>query len=409
MNWFETLRSGLEAILSHRLRSFLTILGILIGIGAVIVTVGFGEGATANINAEINALGSNLLIVSGGSSTTGFVRGGFGSAATLTYGNATALADKTDCPDISAVAPQTESAGMSLSTGSEQWTTDVYGTTPSWLSVRDRSVVLGSFFTQAEIKGDENVMVLGQDTAEELHLYDPVGETVEVGPDDIPFTVIGVLNSVGSSSTSEDEDDMALVPITTAQEELTGSTGVTNIYLEAASQSALGAAYYEADDELLALHGVTNAEDADFTITPQTSIDQTEKSADQTLAFLLGGIAAISLLVGGIGVANIMLVSVTERIREIGLRKALGAHPGAIMRQFLVEASVLGFVGGLIGAGLGIAADVIIPKVSSETVVISGTWTFIAILVALLVGFVAGVLPAVRAARLAPIDALRSE
>jgi putative ABC transport system permease protein len=402
----DTFRSGLEAIASHRLRSCLTVLGILIGIAAVILTVGFGEGATSSVNTAISSLGTNLLIVTPGSSTTGLVRGGFGSASTLTYSNAIALTDKTDCPDIAGVAPQVSTSGY-LVNSSENWSTTVYGSTAQWLSVRGRSMAEGSFFTKAEVNSDDNVVVLGQTTAEELGLFDPVGETISINS--TPFTVIGVLNEEGTSSSSTDLDDMAVVPITTAQEVLTGSSSVSTIYLEAGSQSTLGAAYDEATDELLAVHGISNPTDADFSITTQSSLDSTFTSVDKTLTLLLAGIAAISLVVGGIGVMNIMLVSVTERVKEIGLRKALGATPRVILRQFLVEASALGLAGGLLGAALGIAGAEIIPHFVSNKIAISGPAILVAIVAAMGIGIAAGVYPASRAARLAPIDALRSE
>ena len=268
MSLWDTLRSGLEAVATHRLRSSLTVLGILIGIAAVILTVGLGEGATASVDSAINGLGTNLLIVTPGSTTTGLVRGGFGSASTLTYANSQALASKVDCPDIAGVAPQVEKS-ETLVAGTENWTTDVYGSTAAYLSVRDRSMAVGSFFTPQEVAQDDNVVVLGQSTAQELGLGSPVGQTIDIGT--VPFTVIGVLNAEGSSA-STNEDDLAVVPITTAQEVLTGSSGVSTIYLEAASSSAMGAAYNEADDELLALHGITDPADADFTITSQSSI-----------------------------------------------------------------------------------------------------------------------------------------
>ncbi|MGA3220687.1 MAG: ABC transporter permease [Acidimicrobiales bacterium] len=405
MSWWDTVRSGLEAITMHRLRSGLTVLGILIGIAAVILTVGLGEGATASVNSAINSLGTNLLIVTPGSTTTGLVRGGFGSASTLTYANAQALANKVDCPDIAGVAPQVERS-ETLVAGTENWTTDVYGSTAAYLSVRDRSIALGSFFTPQEVTSDDNVVVLGQTTAEELGLFSPVGQTIDIGT--VPFTVIGVLNSEGSSA-STNEDDLAVVPITTAQEVLTGSSGVSTIYLEGASSSTMGAAYNEATDELLALHGITDPASADFTITSQGSILQTATSVDNTLTILLAGIAAISLLVGGIGVMNIMLVSVTERVREIGLRKALGATPRVIRRQFLVEASTLGLVGGLAGATLGVVGAEVLPHFISNKIAISGPATLGAIAVAMVIGVVFGVYPASRAARLAPIEALRSD
>ena len=406
MSWFETLRSGMEAIAGHRLRSGLTVLGILIGIAAVILTVGLGEGATSQVNSSISALGANLLIVTPGSTTTGGVRGGFGSASTLTYANAQSLGSRVDCPDIAAVAP-TAQTEESVQAGTTNWTTSVVGTTASWISVRSRSVAVGSFFTAAQVKGQDGVAVLGSTTASELGLgFDPVGRTIDIG--NVPLTVIGVLTSAGSSA-STNEDDMVLVPITVAQSQILGSDSVQTIYLEADSQGTLGAAYEEADDELLSLHNVTTPTGADFTITSQSTIAATASSVDKTLTVLLAGIAAISLLVGGIGVMNIMLVSVTERVREIGLRKALGATPAAIRRQFLVEASVLGLAGGILGAGLGLIGAVVLPHFISNTIAIEWWAVAGAIGVAMAIGVVFAVYPATRAARLAPIEALRSQ
>jgi putative ABC transport system permease protein len=412
MSWLETLRTGLGAVLSHRLRSGLTMLGILIGIAAVILTVGFGEGAQGKVSAEINALGSNLLVVSPGSSTaTTGIRGGFGSASTLTQGDAAALASKTVAPDIAAVAPSTQQSETLTVTGTN-WTTTVVGTTPDWLSVRARSIAEGRFLTAADENTDAAVTVIGATTAQELFGFrDPVGQTVTVNG--LPLTVVGVLNTVGASASSATTnlDDQAVVPISTAANRIFGGssrTSVQSIYLEATSSATLSAAYQEADSELLRLHQVSAAS-ADFTISSQQSLLTTATSVDKTLTELLASIAAISLLVGGIGVMNIMLVSVTERVREIGLRKALGATQRAIRRQFLVEASVLGLAGGILGAGFGLAGAVLLPHVVSNPITISPTATVGAIVVAMGIGIGFGVYPATRAARLAPIDALRSE
>ena len=410
MNWWETLRTGLEAVRTHRLRSSLTMLGILIGIAAVILTVGLGEGAQAKVSSQINALGSNLLIVSPGSSTSSSgIRGGFGSASTLTVRDAAALSNKTVAPDIKAVAP-TVSTSESLTAGSTNWTTSVVGSQPDWLPVRARTLAGGRFITAADVTSRAAVVVLGATTAQELYGgASAVGQSVTING--IPFQVIGELTPIGSSS-STNEDDTAIVPITTAQTRLIGGSSrssVSTIYLEAASSKTLSAAYQEADSELLATHGITLAADADFSIATQQSILSTATSVDKTLTILLAGIAAISLLVGGIGVMNIMLVSVTERIKEIGLRKALGAPPRVIRRQFLVESSVLGFAGGILGVGLGIVGAVLLPKVISQPITISGLAAAGAIAVAVAIGVVFGVYPASRAARLAPIDALRGD
>jgi putative ABC transport system permease protein len=394
------------------MRSMLTMLGILIGIAAVILTVGLGEGAQQQVGSDISALGSNLLIVSPGSTTsTAGVRGGFGSASTLTTADASALANRTAAPDIKAVAATTSTSAQ-LTASSTNWTTTVVGTTPSYLSVRARSVSQGRFLTANDISSNAAVVVLGSDTASELFSgRDPVGQSVTIG--DVPFQVVGVLASVGSgSSSTTDQDDEAVVPITTAATRVVGGTSrtsVSTIYVEASSKGTISAAYQEADAELLALHNITTPTDADFSIASQQSILSTATSVDSTLTVLLAGIAGISLLVGGIGVMNIMLVSVTERIREIGLRKALGATPQAIRRQFLVEASTLGFAGGVLGVGLGLIGAVVLPHFISDPIVISPTAAIGAIVVAVVIGIGFGVYPASRAARLAPIDALRSE
>jgi putative ABC transport system permease protein len=409
MSWAEVLRTGWEAVRLHRMRSALTMLGILIGVGAVILTVGLGEGAQAKVSSQINALGSNLLIVAPGSTTTGGVRGGFGSASTLTTADADALQSRDVAPDIKAVAPTT-SRSEAMTAGTSSWTTPVVGTMPDWLSVRARSVSVGRFLSGEDVATHAAVTVLASTTAQELFgARDAVGQTVTVAG--VPMTVVGVLTSAGSSA-STNEDDQALVPITTAADRITGGTSrdsVQDIYLEATSGHTLSAAYQEAQYELLSLHHITNPADADFSITSQQTILSTATSVDRTLTVLLGGIAGVSLLVGGIGVMNIMLVSVTERIREIGLRKALGATPRVIRRQFLVEASVLGLAGGLLGAALGLVGAGVLPPLLSDPISVSPAVTVGAVAVAILIGVVFGVYPASRAARLAPIEALRSE
>ena len=407
MSFAETLRTALDAIRSHRLRSLLTMLGILIGIAAVILTVGLGKGAQNEVRSQINKLGSNLLIVSPGSTTTSGVRGGRGTASTLTSDDANALANKTVAPDIARVAP-VSSGSLSLVVGSTNWTTNVVGTTPDWLWVRARDVAQGRFISQDDLDNARQVVVLGSTTASELFgLRSPVGQSVSVNGN--ALTVIGVLQSVGASTTT-DEDDQAVVPQTTYATRISTSanrTSLSTLYIEAVSKGSLSAAYQEADRALRTSHGVTAAT-ADFTISSQQSLLATATSTDRTLTVLLGGVAGISLLVGGLGVMNIMLVSVTERIREIGLRKALGATPAAVRRQFLLEASSLGLTGGLLGLGLGVVGALALPHFLNQPVLISPIAAVAAVSVALLIGIVAGVYPASRAARLAPIDALRS-
>jgi putative ABC transport system permease protein len=414
MNLVETFRTGMDAVLSHRLRSGLTVLGIMIGISAVILTVGLGEGAQKQVGSEISALGSNLLTVTPGSTTSSSgVRGGFGTASTLTPGDAAALDSKVVAPDINAVAPASSSTA-SLVAGTTNWTTTVVGTDPSWLTVRGRTMTEGRFIDSHDLATRAEVVVLGATTAQELFSFrDPVGQTVDIAGQ--PMSVIGVLNTVGSSSSSStvaDPDDQAVVPLTTASVLLTGGSNrnsVSQILIQATSSSTLSAAYQETDAELLSLHRITTPTAADFTITSEQTVLAAATSVDKTLTVLLGGVAGISLLVGGIGVMNIMLVSVTERIREIGLRKALGATPRVIRRQFLVEASVLGAVGGLFGALLGVVGAEVLPHFISDPITVSPAAAVGAIAVAIIIGIVFGVYPAGRAAKLPPIDALRSE
>ncbi len=412
MSWFETIRTGLEAVRSHRLRSALTVLGIMIGIAAVILTVGLGQGAQNQVKSAIDSLGTNLLTVTPGSTTSSSgIRQGFGTASTLSLSDANALSSKTVAPDIKAVAPViSASQPLSDDVNSNTWTTSVVGTTPAWEQVRNRTVTEGRFIESQDVSGHTAVAVLGSDTATELfNGRDPVGLTVNVNG--VPMTVIGVLNSVGNaaSTTGSNQDDQVIIPLTTASQRLFGTDALNSILIQATSGGTLSAAYQEADAELLAMHGITSPSQADFTISSQQSLVTTATSVDRTLTVLLGGVAAISLLVGGIGVMNIMLVSVTERIREIGLRKALGAEPSVIRRQFLLEASVLGLSGGAVGAALAVIGTKVLPGPIGYPIALSVPATVLAIAVAVAIGVVFGVYPASRAARLAPIDALRNE
>jgi len=410
MNWRETLRVGLQAVRAHRMRSILTVLGILIGIATVILSVGLGEGASSSVRNQIAALGSNLLIVTPGSSTNSSgVRGGLGSGSTLTMSDAAALGSAVAAPDIRAVAP-TRQTSQELVNGATNWTTSVVGTTTDWLNVRARTLQSGRFIDDADNAAAAAVTVLGPTTADELFGgLDPVGQSVTING--IPFQVVGELASAGSDSSSN-LDDTAVIPLQTEATRLSAAAGrqsVSNVYIAATSSSTISAAYQEAQSILLTRHDLASATAADFTINTQQSLLTTATSVDHTLTVLLGGIAALSLLVGGIGVMNIMLVSVTERTREIGLRKALGATPRVIRRQFLVEASVLGTFGGITGAVVGVVGAEVLPHFISNAIAVSPTAIAGAIVVAVAIGLVFGVYPATRAARLAPIDALRSE
>jgi putative ABC transport system permease protein len=411
MTFRDTFSSAFEALLGRRLQAVLTMLGILIGITAVILTVGLGLGAQQKVESAISALGTNNLIITPGSTTsTGGIRAGFGSAGTLTLQDARALQSRRDAPSIAAVAPEVTAPAL-LVAGSSNWTASVVGSTPTYLSVASRTLASGRFLNASDISTARDVIVLGSTVAENLFGFaSPVGGSVVING--VPFQVVGELQSSGSSTSAANEDDVAIIPITTAQQQLIGGSNpdrVSEILVKARSSTLLSAAYQEADTLLLNLHHITSPANADFTITAETSLESAATTTTRTLTVLLAGIAAISLLVGGIGVMNIMLVSVTERIQEIGIRKAIGATPASIRRQFLTEAALLGLGGGALGTLVGLLGALVLPRLVGQPVAVSIPAVAGSLVVAMAVGIGFGVYPASRAARLTPIDAIRAD
>ncbi len=414
MNMFETLRTAFTAVMGRKMRSALTMLGILIGIASVMLTVGLGQGAQKSITDQINKLGSNLVIVTSGANSGLTVNNSSGTNRTrfttpLTLNDAAALADKANCPDVLRVAPVSQSVATAYN-GTTSASTTIIGTTTDWVGVRARTITTGRFFTTGESSAASMVAVIGSTTSTNLFGSGTfaIGRTITLTGQQ--FTVIGVLDAVGSTL-SGNEDDQIVIPAGTYAQRFSTSTNmntVSTILLEAKDKDSLSAAIQQTTTTMYVMHNVTAAA-PDFTVSSQQALVETIGSLTTILTALLSGIAGISLLVGGIGVMNIMLVSVTERIKEIGLRKALGARPSVIMLQFLVEASMLGLMGGALGIGLGIVGGNLLSKVIGYPVIISVAATGLALAVSLIIGIVAGVYPAWRAAKLAPIDALRNE
>jgi putative ABC transport system permease protein len=405
MSLLRTFETGLRGLAGHRLRSVLTTLGILFGVAAVIATVGIGKASSDSVTTRIAALGTNLLTVSPGSTLTGGVFGGAGSASTLSMDDVRGLASRDNAPDIQAVAPIVQGR-KTLVSSATNWNTTVQGSTPDWLVTNARTMSTGRFFNTNDVQKHAELVILGVTTAQNLGVG--VGDSVSIGSAE--YQVIGILTQSGGVA-FQNGDDIAVVPITTAQDQITGGNpnGVQRILLSATSSDTVGSAYQEANALLTATHHITDPTAADYTITSQSSFLSTATAVTNTLTILLASVAAISLLVGGIGVMNIMLVSVTERTSEIGLRKALGATPGDLLRQFLIEAATLSLLGGVLGVMLGLLVGQLLPRLANIAVTITFEPILIAVAVAAGVGLVFGVYPALRAARLAPIEALRAQ
>jgi putative ABC transport system permease protein len=415
MTQLSTLITALRGIFANKLRSSLTVLGVIIGIASVIALSSVGHGSSQMIKERIGSLGSNLLAVTPGSSSTGFVRGEAGSGQTLTYEDAQAIAASSDITTIKAVAPEASTSGQLVANGTNAYAR-ISGETPQFTEVRNQTVAEGSFITQDDVDNKGLVCVLGSSVAQELFSNsDPVGQTLQISS--LHFTVVGVMKSVQGIMGS---DNSVYVPITTVMYRMnprrtpTGGHIVNTIYLEEKKSSQNTLAISQVTKLLHDRHQIALGGTDDFTITSQQDVLNTLTETSDTLTMLLTIIGAISLLVAGIGIMNIMLVSVTERTREIGIRKAVGAKRRNILMQFLLEASSISMIGGLIGIGVGIGASKLLSgtitlSTSPIKTVITADSIIMAFFVALAVGIVSGVYPAMRASRLNPIDALRYE
>ncbi|MFA5515272.1 MAG: ABC transporter permease [Desulfuromonadales bacterium] len=403
-----SVKIALRALRINLLRSFLTTLGIIFGIAAVIAMIAIGSGASQVISEKIASIGSNLLLVFPGSTTSGGLRAGAGSAASLTMGDLRAIDQ--ECPSVALAAP-TVRGSAAVVYGNLNWSTVIYGTTPDYLEIREWAVVAGRVLTQTDIDGTARTALLGQTVAEKLFAAeDPVGRIVRIKQ--VPFTVIGLLERKGQSPQGSDQDDVILIPVRTAQRRLfPGRTpdSVNSILVQAAGPAALAAAEEEVGALLEQRHRIAPGRDRDFTIRNLSEILAVSEESSRTMALLLGSVASISLLVGGIGIMNIMLVSVTERTREIGIRLAIGARRRDILLQFLTEALLLTVIGGLLGILLGVASAVAVSRLLDWPTLISVQTILVAVGFSAAVGIFFGFYPARKAAALNPIDALRYE
>ncbi|MBZ5673778.1 MAG: ABC transporter permease [Acidobacteriia bacterium] len=405
-----SLQIAYGALRTNKVRAALTMLGVIIGVAAVIATIAVGAGATARIQQQIASLGSNLIMVLPGSITTSGIRLGSGIALSLTQDDARAIA--TQCPAVSLVAPVVRQ-GQQVIGGNNNWATSIQGVTPEFLTIRDLSVERGVAFTSKDVEAANKVVLLGKTVAANLFPGgDPVGQIVRIH--NVPLTVIGQLAPKGQSPTGQDQDDVVLMPLSTAKKRVLGASqasagAVGTIIVQATASSTMQAALSQVRALLRQRHHLQPAQEDDFTIRNLEEVFAAQESSARVMALLLAVIASVSLVVGGIGIMNIMLVSVTERTHEIGLRQAVGATTGDILLQFLVEAVAISLVGGILGIGVGVVTSMIISRVAQWSTVLSTGSIVMAFAFSALVGVFFGYYPARKAAFLDPIEALRYE
>jgi putative ABC transport system permease protein len=397
-----TLLIALRALRRNKLRSILTALGIIIGVGSFIAMVAIGNGAKAQVEAQVASLGQNVVTVFSGSFTAGGMRGGWGSAPTLTVEDA--LAIKSEVPDAVGVSPEVRDRNQILANGLN-WNTQVLGESPDYPDIRSWPVARGAMFTDQDVRSVAKVAVIGKTVADQLFPNeDAVGQTIRIR--NIPFKVVGQLSSKGFNLFGADQDDVVIVPYTSHMKRLSKRTNVNSIMVQASSADRISRVQ---QDITALLTQRRSGKEPDFTVRTQVELAQTATATTKTMTLLLGFTTFISLVVGGIGIMNIMLVSVTERTREIGIRLAVGAHGRDVLLQFLIESIVLSSLGGLLGVLLGVGASELIAKFSGWSVLVSAGSVLLSFVFSAATGMFFGFYPARKAARLDPIDALRYE
>ena len=403
---FAVLKIAVRALRRNILRSFLTMLGIIVGIASVIVGVSMGTGAKAEVDKRIASMGQNLITVMSGNMSRGGVRGGFGMAPNLSVEDYEAL--RRDVPGVAASSPEARTQGQ-INAGNQNTSVQISGVSAEYLTARSWPLRSGDNFTDADVRGAAKVCLIGSTTAKTLfgENVDPVGQTIRIK--NAPFTIVGWLEAKGSGSFGQDQDDLVLVPYTSVMKRLSGDTKFRSIFVQAESSSAIPAVQAQLTEFLRQRHQIAEGKDDDFMVRTQQETSDFFNANNQIMTVLIGFFAGISLVVGGIGIMNIMLVSVTERTREIGIRLAVGARGRDVLRQFLIEAVLLSVVGGALGIGTGYWLAPLLTKFAGFPTLISSTSVIVAFSVSAVIGIVFGFFPALKAARLDPIDALRYE